>query len=36
MKYIDNPRLHWFNGISTFVGYLLSKPFLEKNGSGTI
>ena len=25
-----------FNGISTFVGYLMPKPFSEKNGSGTI
>ena len=25
-----------FNGISTFVGYLLPKPFSEKNGSDTI
>ena len=25
-----------FNGISTFVGYLMPKPFSEKNSSGTI
>ena len=25
-----------FNGISTFVGYLMSKPFSEKNSSDTI
>ena len=25
-----------FNGISTFVGYLMLKPFSEKNSSGTI
>ena len=25
-----------FNGISTFVGYLMLKPFSKKNGSGTI
>ena len=25
-----------FNGISTFVGYLIPKPFFEKNSSGTI
>ena len=25
-----------FNGISTFVGYLMPKPFPEKNSSGTI
>ena len=25
-----------FNGISTFVGYLMPKPFFEKNSSGTI
>ena len=24
------------NGISTFVGYLMAKPFSEKNSSGTI
>ena len=25
-----------FNGISTLVGYLMPKPFFEKNSSGTI
>ena len=25
-----------FNGISTFVGYLMPKPFSLKNSSGTI
>ena len=25
-----------FNGISTFVGYLMPKPFSYKNRSGTI
>ena len=25
-----------FNGISTFVGYLISKPFLLKNNNDTI
>ena len=25
-----------FNGISTFVGYLMPKPFSKKNSSGTI
>ena len=25
-----------FNGISTFVGYLMPKPFSQKNSSGTI
>ena len=25
-----------FNGISTFVGYLMPKPFSYKNSSGTI
>ena len=25
-----------FNGISTFVGYLMPNPFSEKNSSGTI
>ena len=25
-----------FNGISTFVGYSMPKPFPEKNNSGTI
>ena len=25
-----------FNGISTFAGYLMPKPFSEKNSSGTI
>ena len=25
-----------FNGISTFVGYLMPKPSLQKNGGGTI
>ena len=25
-----------FNGISTFVCYLMPKPFLKKNSSGTI
>ena len=25
-----------FNGISTFVGYLMPKPFFKKNSSGTI
>ena len=25
-----------FNGILTFVGYLMPKPFSEKNSSGTI
>ena len=24
-----------FNGISTFVGYLMPKPFSKKNSSGT-
>ena len=26
----------FFNGISTFVGYLMPKPFSKKNSSGTI
>ena len=26
----------FFNGISTFVGYLMQKPFSKKNSSGTI
>ena len=26
----------FFNGISNFVGYLMSKPFFKKNSSGTI
>ena len=26
----------FFNGISTFVGYLMPKPFSSKNSSGTI
>ena len=25
-----------FNGISTFIGYLMPKPFSEKNSSSTI
>ena len=25
-----------FNGISTFVGYLMPKPFFSKNSRGTI
>ena len=25
-----------FNGISTFVGYLMPKPFSRKNSSGSI
>ena len=25
-----------FNGISTFIGYLMPKPFFEKNSSGAI
>ena len=25
-----------FNGISTFVGYVIPKPFSKKNSSGTI
>ena len=25
-----------FNGISTFVGYLVPKPFSKKNSGGTI
>ena len=25
-----------FNGISTFLGYLMPKPFSKKNSSGTI
>ena len=25
-----------FNGISTFIGYLMPKPFSVKNSSGTI
>ena len=25
-----------FNGISTLVGYLMTKPFSKKNSSGTI
>ena len=25
-----------FDGISTFVGYLIPKPFSKKNSSGTI
>ena len=25
-----------FNGITTFVGYLMPKPFSEKNSGGTI
>ena len=28
--------LVWFLGISTFVGYLMPKPFSKKNSSGTI
>ena len=26
----------FYNGISTFVGYLMPKTFSEKNSSGTI
>ena len=29
-------RFLLFNGISTFVGYLMPKPFSKKNSSGTI
>ena len=28
--------LSFFNGISTFVGYLMPKPFFKKNSIGTI
>ena len=28
--------VYLFNGISTFVGYLMPKPFSLKNSSGTI
>ena len=26
----------WFNGISTFVGYLIPMPSFQKNSNGTI
>ena len=29
-------KVGWFNGISTFVGYLMSKPSFKKNSMGTI
>ena len=29
-------RLFYFNSISTFMGYLMPKPSLEKNSSGAI
>ena len=32
----DSVSVSLFNGISTFVGYLMSKLFSEKNSSGTI
>ena len=31
-----NGLVSLFNGISTFVDYLMPKPFSEKNSSGTI
>ena len=33
----NEKMVSWFNGISTFVGYLMTmpKPFLLKNSSGT-
>ena len=40
--YEDGIGIKWFglvslfNGISTFVGYLMPKPFSKKNSSGTI
>ena len=30
------PDISLFNGISTFVGYLMAKPSFEKNSNGTI
>ena len=33
---IDRWFVSLFNGISTFVGYLMPKPFPLKNSSGTI
>ena len=30
------PSLVWFDGISTFVGYLMPKPFSKKNSGGAI
>ena len=43
-KYFYQIKIIWFgfgsvslfNGISTFVGYVMPKPFSEKNSSGTI
>ena len=34
--YTDMVWFLWFNGISTFAGYLMQKPFFWKNSSGTI
>ena len=37
LKHINHFGLvSFFNGISTFVGYLMPKPFSTKNSSGTI
>ena len=32
----QNGLVSLFNGISTFVGYLMPKPFSEKKSSGTV
>ena len=32
----NNSLVSLFNGILTFVGYLMPKPFFKKNSSGTI
>ena len=34
--FVDSVSVSLFNGISTFVGYLMPKPFSEKNSKGTI
>ena len=36
---MESSKLNWFaffNGISTFLGYLMPNPFLYKNICGTI
>ena len=33
---LGNGLVSLFNGISTFVGYLMPKPFSEKNSGGAI
>ena len=34
--FLDFGLVSLFNGISTFVGYLMPKPFSKKNSRGTI